>query len=556
MRTDEAPIAGYFRRMGRRLLATEGPSVTSLSARRAQGALSRAGTPSWRRERQISRFMARHEATVERALNMLPGLIAWSIILIPLLFARRAPIVPVGVALLFQGYWLLRGLGMLIYGGIACARIRVHARIDWRGRYEGEKAKGKRVLPWEDIRHVVIIANYNEPLAKLRTALESLAQQRAVAAHIWVVLAMEAREEGAAEKARTLQQEFDSRLGAVYYTIHPAKLAGEEAVKGANATWAARWARHRLVSELGFNIRHITVTSSDADSVFHLNYFLCLTSKFATDPARYLRLWQAPILFHNNIWQVPTFIRFVSMAMQAGQLYSLVDPRAANLPLSTYSASLALLDSVGYWDPDVISDDWHIFLKSFFHYRGRVSLDPIYLPVSADAPLSHGGLLQTAINRYEQAKRHAWGASDLSYAIRMYFQHAEMPVNVKLPLVWKVGQEHIMWSTTWFVVTLGFLVPSLLNPAFIASPSGLMLGKLLAIVGAAATVLSTAMPLMDAVLAPPRPPERKWWQHIWTCLQWPLLPVIMLLFLVLPSLDAQTRLMLGQKLNFRVTEKA
>lgn len=36
---------------------------------------------------------------------------------------------------------------------------------------------------------------------------------------------------------------------------------------------------------------------------------------------------------------------------------------------------------VGGWDPDWISEDWHMFLKCFLRCGGAVRLCPIFLPV-------------------------------------------------------------------------------------------------------------------------------------------------------------------------------
>jgi hypothetical protein len=563
MQGNEPRITGYFQRVSRKLLATEGLAAAPLSpveaqrrvkASHSQDTSARMGTIYWHWERRIHHFITRHEPTVQRLSEMLPGLITWGFILIPFLLARRAPIIPLLIAILFQVYWLYRGLGMLVYGGIGYARVRAHARIDWREGYEAERARGQQALPWEEIRHVVIITNYKEPIGKLRRTMEALAQQRDISSHIWVVLAMEAREEGAPEKARALQREYRGRLGGVFYTLHPADLPGEIAGKSSNEAWAARWARKYFVDRLGYNIRHITITSCDADSVFHPNYFACLTYKFATDPDRYLRFWQAPILFHNNVWQVPSFIRFVTLSMGVLQLASLANPYDDPFPNSTYSTSFALVDAAGYWDPDVIAEDWHMFLKCFFRRRGKATVEPIYLPVAADAPLS-STLLRTAINRYEQAKRHAWGVSDFPYAIKLYFQHAEIPVHIKLPRVWILAREHLVWSTSWFSIVLGMTIPSLLSPAFATSEHGIILQKFSTMTVVIATVLSPLIPLIDILLRPPRPPDRKWWQTAWSWLQWNFLAVFMLFLVVLPSLEAQTKLMFGEKLTYRVTEK-
>lgn len=553
--TSQPGLSGYVQHASRRLLATDGPSIAPLFRYgRPQSAVARAGTILWNIEQALHRLIDRHPAGAQRALDIIPGLTAWVLILTPFLLAYSMPIVPIGLAVLLQIYWFGRGLGALVFGSIGYARIRAHTHIDWRARYDAERAAGKHVLPWSRVRHIVIISNYNEPVGKLRATLAALAAQREVAGQIYVVLAMEEREEGAAEKAEALLAEFQGRLGDIRYTVHPAGLPGEAAVKAANETWAARWARQHYVDELGHDIQHITLTSCDVDSVFHPSYFACLTYKFAADPRRRYRIWQAPVLFHNNIWQVPTFIQLLVMPAGVWFLADLVSQSDDLFPFSTYSLSLATIDGAGYWDTDVISDDWHIYFACFFRYRGQINVEPIYLPVSADAPQSPT-LVRTAINRYEQAKRHAWGVRDVSYAVKMYFQHAEIPVRVKLPLVWLIARHHLIWAVSWFVLTFGVAVPTLVNPAIAVSGPTSVLCKFFALAGVIMAILSPGLPVVDMLLRPRRPKDRRWWQDVWACLQWTLMPLTMLIFGALPAIDAQTRLMLGEELGFRVTEK-
>jgi len=57
-------------------------------------------------------------------------------------------------------------------------------------------------------------------------------------------------------------------------------------------------------------------------------------------------------------------------------------------------------------------------------------------------------------------------------------------------------------------------------------------------------------------IAPERPPEWGRGMRVMSRIQWLFLPVIGLIFSNLPALDAQTRLMTGRYLEYRVTEKA
>ena len=55
---------------------------------------------------------------------------------------------------------------------------------------------------------------------------------------------------------------------------------------------------------------------------------------------------------------------------------------------STYSLSFKLMHDIGYWDTDVIPEDYRIFFKAFFKKGGHVYMEPMFLKTSMDAPLS------------------------------------------------------------------------------------------------------------------------------------------------------------------------
>ena len=61
---------------------------------------------------------------------------------------------------------------------------------------------------------------------------------------------------------------------------------------------------------------------------------------------------------------------------------------------------------------------------------------------------------------------------------------------------------------------------------------------------------------IEEQIAPARPRSWDILRRATTYLQWLLLPFVGLVFSNLPALDAQTRLMAGKYLEYRVTEKA
>ena len=62
--------------------------------------------------------------------------------------------------------------------------------------------------------------------------------------------------------------------------------------------------------------------------------------------------------------------------------------------------------------------------------------------------------------------------------------------------------------------------------------------------------------LLSFFLLPPKPPETKKTAYITMVFQWILMPVTIIIFGALPAIDAQTRAMLGKRLDFWVTPKS
>jgi hypothetical protein len=213
-----------------------------------------------------------------------------------------------------------------------------------------------------------------------------------------------------------------------------------------------------------------------------------------------------------------------------------------------------MIDEVGYWDTDIIPEDWHIFLQSFFHHEGKVEVDPIFLPTSIDAPEGKS-YITSLISRYEQCKRHAWGATDIPYAIKQAIKHPEIPIWHRFFRIYKLFETHLIWSTNWFILTLGAWVPALVNPVFKQTALGYNLPKISRLILTTCLIFLFIIIGLDMILRPKRPKNFPKWRSVLEIGQWILMPIATLFMSVLPGLDSQTRLMFGKRLEYRVTEK-
>ncbi len=499
-----------------------------------------------------------------RALEILPGALALALIATIVLGYFWFPGFVAVVVLAFNAYWLWKSWTVCYHARKGVRLMRRYERTDWHLAYRRAAYELTDVLAWDKIRHVVIIPNYKENVPKLRATLTALARANGALENIVPVLAMEEAEPGAADKGARIAEEFAPLFSDFLVSLHPYGLPGEVRGKSSNEAWAARCAVRRLVQEQGISLDHLTVTSCDADTLFPPQYFDCLSYEFATNPRRYRRFWQAPIFFYNNIWQVPAPLRVPNSLSGLVHLARLCRQRRVLFSQSTYSLSMRMAHDVGYWDVDIIPEDWHMFLKCFYDLGGEVDVDPIFLPVGNDGALS-ATHRATYVNYYLQVRRWGWGASDVPYAVEQALGHPEIALSKRLLRCWYLLDNHLQWSTQWFFLTLGSLIPfiywrftgGLLIPDWFLLLRVPILGH---ITITTLIVTPTLIPylvlvILDARERPPAPPHMtrlyRWMCHGW----WLATSPITLYASALPALDAQVRLMIGKRMEYRVTEK-
>lgn len=116
-------------------------------------------------------------------------------------------------------------------------------------------------------------------------------------------------------------------------------------------------------------------------------------------------------------------------------------------------------------------------------------------------------------------------------------------------------EQHILWPANWWLITLGATLPPLFNPLFKYTTLGYRLPQISGFILTLATSFIIFIIIIDYLLRPPRPEYFKKRFIPLTILQYLLLPITTFLFNALPGMDAHTRLLLGKRLEYKVTEK-
>jgi len=489
----------------------------------------------------------KHDKTVHRILEILPGFFSWNVILFPYWGIFVIPNLVAYFVLIFNIYWFYQSLTIAISATLSHLKIQATINYDWLGDL-------KNFPDWQKVRHVVIIPTYKEPLYILERTINSLAKQTLPTKQISVVLAMESSEprQDRQVKIAALKKSFAGVFKHFCITCHEL-VPGEVKGKASNERHAAIWFKKEIVEKEHLDINYLTVTSCDADHKYHPQHFSLLTFKFLDNPKKYNFFWQPAVMFYNNIWELPAITRVPNTLSSIWNLSQL--PRRDRLiNAQNYSLSFKLLDEVDYWDPDKIPEDWGIFFKAYYKKRGDIEVMPLYLPLHADAPQSTS-LVKTLKNQYEQYKRWAWGVSDDPWIIKNYFLTPGVPFWDKTMRLFYALWSHFMWPVNWFIITIGLTVPTLLNPAFGRTTLGYMVPKLSSYVLTVALIFLVIMIIFDNIYKPKRPKEVPLWRALLSPLEFVLMPVAGFFFTALPGLDAHTRLMLGKYIEYKVTEK-
>jgi hypothetical protein len=495
----------------------------------------------------IKHYFRRHPVRSRRFLEILPGFVSWSLILFPIWGSLVIPVAVAYYVITFAVYWLYRSISLAFLSVLAHLKISASKKFDWVGHLKQAFPKS-----WNSIHHIIVIPTYQEPITTLQKTLSALSTQTYPPKNLHIMLSFEEREgKEAINKANLLTKEFAGVFGNLWSTQHP-DIEGEVKGKSSNTAWGAREAKQYLVDDAGMDIEKITISSEDADARFHHNYFANLTHDYLSQDKRFNKIWQGNITFYNNIWQVPAPVRVLASVFSVTQMYILMrKDRLVNF--STYSTSLKHIVDIGYWDTDVIPEDYRLFFKSYFAKKGDFEVEPIFLPIYADAAEARG-FWNTMKNQYQQLTRWAWGVSDDAYIIRQFVLTEGVPFWDKFIRVLKVVEDHFLWPVNWFAITIAAIFPPLLNPEFSRTIMGKTLPQITSTLLTMSLVSMFVIFLIDARNRPPRP-KKTILSYIFQPLEFLMLPIIGFFFSALPGIDAHTRLMLGKYIEYKVTEK-
>lgn len=534
--------------------------------------------------------MFRKRTFQERIWEILPGLQFWTVFLGAILLSFYKPVWAALFIICFDLYWVLKAINVATHLLASYNKFKFVVRVNWLGfaekladlpafaeflqsqipteqtvagkqfykteinKIRGLIARGVTARNYQNYFQLVLVPFTDESFEVLDSTLGALAGTAYPKDKMIVVLASEERAGAkAAEIAAQLKDKYYSRFFKFYVTVHPDGLDYEIKGKSANASFAVQSLLPEL-DRLGIKIEQVLVSNFDSDTIVHPQYFARVMYEFLTVDKPYQKSFQPIAVYNNNIWDTPALIRVVSVSNSFWQFTESSRPDRLRT-FSSHTMTLKALIEVGFWKKDIVNEDGYIYWQCYLHYHGDYQVEPLFIPISLDTCLAKT-TWQTLINQYKQKRRWAYNVEYYPHLVPQLLK-LKAPFWDKMYKLYQYGEGNFNWATASILISsLGWLPLLLGGDAFRESVIGYNLPTVTKTLMTIATCFLIFSVYINLILLPPRPAKYSPWRSVMMYLQWFLVPITSVIFGSLPAVEAQTRLMFGQYLEFWVTPKA
>ncbi len=473
-----------------------------------------------------------------RFFELVPGILAWSTIIVVIVASRFTPAAVAIFIILFDTYWLFKTIYLSLHLRSTFIKMRANLKINWLERI-------KELKEWSDVYHLVILPMYREPYEVVRDSFLSLRKMNYPRDRMIVVLSAE---EAGGSAARTVLNQIEQEFGKDFFrflkTVHPAGLPGELQGKGSHETWAGKEVKRLIIDPLGIDYEKIMVSVFDVDTQVPPDYFGRLTHSFLTAEHPQRSSYQPIPLFNNNIYEAPLFARVVAMSATFWHMMQQERPEKITT-FSSHSMPFKALIEIGFWETDLVSEDSRIFWQCYLHYDGDWRTVPLFYPVSMDANVAPT-FWQTMRNIYRQQRRWGWGVENIPYTLYGFVKNKRIALNKKIYWTFNKVEAFHSWATNSLLIfALGWLPIFLGGEVFNDTLLSFSLPQVTRTIMSLAMVGIASSAVLSLMLLPPKPDWFRLRHYFLYLVQWLFMPVTLIIFGAFPALEAQTRLMLS-----------
>jgi cellulose synthase/poly-beta-1,6-N-acetylglucosamine synthase-like glycosyltransferase len=507
----------------------------------------------------ITKIVKKYDKHIHRLLEIVPGLLTWSLILSPIWLGILYPPAVIYMLTFLTVYWTYMAIRHTAGLFIGYPKYKKEMATNWAykcKKLDFDSLPDSATLPpsIEETKHLILIPAVDEPKAVLEPAIKAIMNQTFPLNQVTLVYTIEKKE---AKKTKKIildalgnrKKEFDRVL---IYT-HPANIPGEAIGAGAaNRTWGATHAIKQL-EEKGENIRNYIFTTLDADHVMHKQYLARLTHLYLTSDKRDHKFYATAMhLFNNNHWDVPAMMRieanFVTLGTLASRSFPWGISGTTKDTFAAYSTSLQTLIDANYWDVSLGVDDTIFFWRAFFSRDGNFQLATHYIPYSADA-VKGSTYWESYKSLYKQLLRWGWGVMEVPFSVKEFMVNQKVSFTQKLIWLYDHFKTRVLLINVVFLITFGFGLATKINPNIKQSSFAYSLPDIMSIILTATLIFLIPNSVYRSKIATPIPKSWPFWKKTLAFMEGFLVIANLLTYSFLPFVDAQTRMMLGKKMK-------
>jgi hypothetical protein len=525
-----------------------------------------------------------------RFFEILPGTLSYLVVLLPVLVGMWRADVAGFLILLFMLIWFFRTATM---ASKALATLKLRRGIEgvewypllmddyYNAKRNLDKLERKRKLNGleqirldalskfsvstdkelkpEDLIHVVMIPMVTEPYEVARGSVEAAAEQNYDLKNK-VILQLCPEERGRevnAEVTKRLVEEFGDSFLKVIVSEHPAGMEDELVGKGGNINFAAKELLTEL-DEMNIPFENVMITGMDADCIMDREYLSHLSYLYLLNQSRDNASYQPLAIYTNNIWDAPAPMRVLAVG---NSFYTLLQASRPHLQrnFSSHSQSLASLLVTNFWSAKTIVEDGHQYWRSYMAFKGRYRVESMWVPNYQDAVLGEN-YRKTLMAQFKQLRRWAYGVSDIPYIWTRGVAGKDkidgVPFWPAFVRFLRHLENDVSWAAAPILLALGAWLPIIFARDSDASIVAHQLPEVARWIQTLASIGVLSSVYVAFRILPKRPERYKKNRSVFMWVQWILIPVTGLIYGSSTGFNAQTRLILGKRLEkFDFTEK-
>jgi len=547
------------------------------------------------------------ERRTQRILEIIPGSLTWLTLIGMFVLSFLFPIWVSVFIIAFDIYWILRTVFIAYYSIAGYKKLSEGKKIDWwercqniknpekfkeliaekikrmknilkerngmsgrelrivkkeirrENKYLGEIQEIEKnkdgIMDWQRIIHVVMFPTANESAEVIEPAIQAVANSNFPNKQFIILLATEEREpeEQRLKKVNYLKEKFDGVFRDFLVTTHIVS-EGELKCKASNATFATKKLMD-YINRGNIDYKQVIFSNFDCDTVAHPQYFAALTYEYIINPNRLQMAYQPLPMYHNNLWDTNAFVRVIVTSSSFWHIFQSTRVEGM-VTFASHSEPFDTLVKVDFWPVNIINEDSIIFWKCFSYYHGNYKVKPIYLPVSLDAVLAPT-YWKTIKNQYKQKRRWAYGIEHFPTMMRAIWPDKKISFFKKIKIAFEILEGHHSWATSSIILAILGWLPLFFggaqyNESVLAHNLPFVTRYLMTLAMFGLVVCVS----LSFFMMPARPKKYSKWKYVYMVLQWILVPITAPFLGSLPSIDSQTRLLLGKYFGeFWVTEK-